>query len=316
MKKQISSFFVMLSIVIGSGLAQAQEINRIVAIVNNEIITFHELEKALRDYRPSAMEKVEQEEFQKQVLFQLIDQKLVDIQIKRIGIQISSDEVDKAVARIKQDQGINNSEAFSAALLKEGLSEAEFRNKIKEQILRFRLISREIGSKIIIPEDRIQDYYQKNKNKFQKTEGVHLAHILLAISEKTSPEEIERQKKKGDEILERLKKGEDFAELARKFSQDPSATQGGDLGMFVLEEIEPALQKVISALKPGEFSSVIQSPNGWQIVKLIDIKGAKEVSFDEVKGRIQEQLFQEEVDQRFAQWLQKIKDRSYIKVLL
>jgi peptidyl-prolyl cis-trans isomerase SurA len=139
---------------------------------------------------------------------------------------------------------------------------------------------------------------------------------LLAISEKTSPEEIARQKKKAEELLGRLKKGEDFAELARKFSQDPSATQGGDLGMFVSEEIEPALQKVISVLKPGEFSSVIQSPNGWQIVKLIGIKGAKEVSFDEVKGRIQEQLFQEEVDQRFAQWLQKLKDRSYIKVLL
>jgi peptidyl-prolyl cis-trans isomerase SurA len=262
------------------------------------------------------MEKVEQEEFQKQVLFHLIDQKLVDMQIKRLGVQIPSDEVDKAVARIKQEQGVNNPEDFSAALLKEGLSEAEFRNKIKEQILRFRLISREIGSKIVIPEVRIQEYYQKNKYKLQKTEGVHLAHILLTISEKSSPDEIERQKKKGEELLGRLKKGEDFAELARKFSQDPSATQGGDLGMFVLEEIEPALQKVISVLKPGEFSSVIQSPNGWQIIKLIDIKGAKEVSFDEVRGRIQEQLFQEEVDQRFAQWLQKIKDRSYIKVLL
>jgi len=316
MKKQISVFFVMLYIVIGSGLVHAQEANRIVAIVNNEIITFHELEKALKNYRPSGMEKGEQEEFQKQVLFQLIDQKLVDIQIKRLGIQISSDEVDKAVNRIKQDQGVNSSEDFSMALLKEGLSEAEFRNKIKEQILRFRLISREIGSKIIILEDRIQEYYQKNKHKFQKTEGVHLAHILLAVSEKTSPEEIARQKKKAEELLGRLKKGEDFAELARKFSQDPSATQGGDLGMFVSEEIEPALQKVISVLKPGEFSSVIQSPNGWQIVKLIDIKGAKEDSFDEVKRRIQEQLFQEEVDQRFAEWLQKLKDRSYIKVLL
>ncbi|MGA3085521.1 MAG: peptidylprolyl isomerase [Thermodesulfobacteriota bacterium] len=316
MKKKINSFLVILVLGIGGGLAHAQEVNRIVAIVNNEIITFHELEKALRNYRPSVMEKVEQEEFQKQVLFHLIDQKLVDMQIKRLGVQIPSDEVDKAVARIKQEQGVNNPEDFSAALLKEGLSEAEFRNKIKEQILRFRLISREIGSKIVIPEVRIQEYYQKNKYKLQKTEGVHLAHILLTISEKSSPDEIERQKKKGEELLGRLKKGEDFAELARKFSQDPSATQGGDLGMFVLEEIEPALQKVISVLKPGEFSSVIQSPNGWQIIKLIDIKGAKEVSFDEVRGRIQEQLFQEEVDQRFAQWLQKIKDRSYIKVLL
>lgn len=316
MKKQISSFFVMLYIVVGSGLAHAQAVNRIVAIVNNEIITFYELEKEIKNINLSILEKGKQEEFQKQVLFQLIDQKLVDLQIKRLGVQIPPDEVDKAVARIKEDKGVNSSEDFSAALLKEGLSEAEFRNKIKEQILRFRLISREIGSKIIIPEGRVREYYQINKYKFQKIEGVHLAHILLTIPGKTSPEEIASQKKKGEELLECLKKGEDFAELARKFSQDPSATQGGDLGMFVFEEIEPSLQKVISALKPGEFSSILQSPQGWQIVKLIDIKRAKEVSFDEVKGRIQEQLFQEEVDQRFAQWLQKIKDRSYIQVLL
>ncbi|MBI5605803.1 MAG: peptidylprolyl isomerase [Deltaproteobacteria bacterium] len=316
MKKKISCYFIMLVLGVGLGLARAEEINRIVAIVNNEIITFHELQKAVRSLPPSVLTRENSEEIKKQLLFQLIDQKLVGLQIKRLGIQISPEEVDKTVARIKQDQGFTNPDDFAAALKKEGLSETEFKNKVKDQILRFRLVSREIGSKIIIPEPRLREFFEKNKSKFQKTEGIHLAHILLAFSANTPTDEIQRQKEKAEEVLEHLKKGEDFSELARKYSQDSSAAQGGDLGIFISDEIESSVREAISTLKPGEFSQVIQSPQGWQIVKLIANQGAGEVAFEEVRDRITEQLFQEEVDLRFSQWLQQLKDRSYIQILL
>ncbi len=185
----------LLSLLLVGRLAYAEATNRIVAIVNDEIITFHELEKAKKNFKLPVLEKEGQEELEKQVLFQLIDQKLVDIQIKRLGIHIPPEEVDKAVARIKEERGLTSAEDFSKALLREGLSEPEFRNKIKEQILRYRLISREIGSKIIIPEDQVREYYQKNKSKFQRTEGVQLAHIFLPVSEKTPPEERLKSKK-------------------------------------------------------------------------------------------------------------------------
>jgi peptidyl-prolyl cis-trans isomerase SurA len=316
MKKIIIPLLMLLSLLLVGRLAYAEATNRIVAIVNDEIITFHELEKAKKNFKPPVPVKEGQEELEKRVLFQLIDQKLVDIQIKRSSINVPPEEVDKALVRIKEERGLTNAEDFSKALLREGLSEPEFRNKIKEQILRYRLISREIGSKIIIPEDRVREYYQKNKSRFQRTEGVQLAHIFLPVSEKTPPEERLKQKEKIDDIHGRLIKGEDFAELARKFSQDPSASQGGNLGTFVFEEIDQSLREVISSMKPGEFSQVLQSPQGWQIVKVIDFKGGKEISFDEAKEQIREELFQEEVDKRFGEWLQKLKDRSYIQVLL
>ncbi len=125
--------------------AYTEETNRIVAIVNNEIITFHELEKAKKNFKPPVMEKEGQEEFQKQLLFQLIDQKLIDLQVKRLGIHIPPEEVEKAITRIREEQGLTRSEDFSKVLLQEGLSESEFRKKITDQILRVRLISREIG---------------------------------------------------------------------------------------------------------------------------------------------------------------------------
>ncbi len=316
MKNKIIGIVVLLILLFAGGLACAEETNRIVAIVNNEIITFYELEKAIKSLPPSVVEKERPGEIQKQVLFQLVDQKLVELQIKRLGIQISSDEVEKTVAKIKQDQGLTGAEDFAKALNKEGLTEKDFNNKIKEQIQRFKLISREIGSKIIIPEARVMEYYQKNKSLFQKAEGIHLALILLTTSATSAPEEVLEQKKKAEEIWGRLKKGEDFSDLARKYSQDPSAAQGGDLGVFSLNDLDPFLREVVSTLKTGEFSQVLQSPHGWQIIKLIASQDAKEVGYEEVRERILEHLYQEEVDLRFSQWLQQLKDRSYIQILL
>lgn len=316
MKNKVTCCFLWLLMIFLVGSVYAEVDNRIVAIVNNDIITYYELEKGLKGLNLPSQAAANRSEIQKQLLFQMIDHKLVDMQVKKLGLQVMAEEIDKALNRIKQEQGWNSPEEFNAALAKQGLTEKEFKEKIKDQILRFKLITREIGSKVIISKERIQEYYQKNKDQFQRTEGVHLAHILLRTGEDTSPEELAAQKKKAQEIWERLKKGEDFAELARTFSQDASAAQGGDLGVFKLTEIDASLREAIAPLKPGEISPVIQSPQGLQIVKLIDRQEGKAFTLDEVKDRIQDHLYQAEIDQRFNQWLQQLKDRSYIQVLL
>lgn len=316
MKNKVTCCFLWLLMIFMVGSVYAEVDNRIVAIVNNDIITYYELEKGLKGLNLPSQAAANRSEIQKQLLFQMIDHKLVDMQVKKLGLQVMAEEIDKALNRIKQEQGWNSPEEFNAALAKQGLTEKEFKEKIKDQILRFKLITREIGSKVIISKERIQEYYQKNKDQFQRTEGVHLAHILLRTGEDTSPEELAAQKKKAQEIWERLKKGEDFAELARTFSQDASAAQGGDLGVFKLTEIDASLREAIAPLKPGEISPVIQSPQGLQIVKLIDRQEGKAFTLDEVKDRIQDHLYQAEIDQRFNQWLQQLKDRSYIQVLL
>ncbi|MEW6187261.1 MAG: peptidylprolyl isomerase [Thermodesulfobacteriota bacterium] len=294
----------------------AQPPNRIVALVNNEIITLHELEKAFSQLSPAFLEKGNRQEIRKQLLFQLIDQKVIELQIKRLGIHIPAEEVDKAISRIKEEQGLTGSGEFARALEKEGLSEADFRNKVKDQILRFRLVSREIGSKIIIPEERIKEFFEKNKGQFQKQEGIHLALIFLKADSGMPAEEKLNQKKKMEEIRERLVKGESFADLARKYSQDASAGSGGDLGILSPNDLDPTLRQALGDLKKGDVSQVLQTPAGWNIIKALEVIGAKEVALNEVRDRIFEKLFQEEVDVRFNEWLQKVKDRSYIQILL
>ncbi len=285
-------------------------------MINNEIITQHELDKAVSQLFPSGLETRNNDLIRRQLLEQLIDQKIIDLQVKKLGIQISQEEVDRTLARLREEQGLTDSTAYTRFLEKGGMSEAAFREKIREQILRYKLISREIGSKIIISEERAKDYFEQNRAKFQKREGVRLAQIFLSVGEKATEEERLHQKKKLEEIRNRLLNGDDFAALARSFSQDPSAAAGGDLGVFSEEELEPALRREISGLKPGDITPVLAAPDGWRILKMVEIIGAKEIGFQEVRPLIYEELFQEEVDRCFFEWFKKIKDRTAIQILL
>jgi len=316
MKRKIFLAFILLVILGGTDWGLAEMTNRIVAIVNNDIITAYELEKMFRTVQPSEVERGNPEEIKKQLLFQMIDQKLVEFQVKRLGIQISSEEVDKTVERIRNEQGFKSQEDFAAALSKGGMTEAELKAKIKEQLQRLRLMTREIGNKIVVSDEKIKDYFEKNKTSFQKMEGVHLAQIVFPVSANASPQEYLTQKLKAEEIWERLKKGENFAEMAQKYSQGPTAAQGGDLGVFSWDEIDPSLREVISPLKQGEFSKVLPFSQGWQIVQVIAVQENKEVTLESVRTQIYDKLFREEVELRFGQWLKQLKDRSYIQVML
>ncbi|HMK64635.1 MAG TPA: SurA N-terminal domain-containing protein, partial [Thermodesulfobacteriota bacterium] len=188
-------------------LVQGGVDNRIVAIVNNDIITFYELEKTMKGVAPPNIDTSNRAEMQKQLLLQMIDHKLVDLQVKKLGLQVLAEEVDRTIARIKQEQGLENQEQFAATLAKQGLTEKDLKEKIKEQILRYKLMSREIGSKIIISQERIKDYYQKNKSEFQRMEGIHLAHIILRVDPNGPSEELAQKKQLAQEILDRLKRG-------------------------------------------------------------------------------------------------------------
>jgi peptidyl-prolyl cis-trans isomerase SurA len=291
---------------------QAEVANRIVAVVNNEIITWQELEKKMGELLPPGTPP-NNPEVQKQVLFQMIDEKLLGSQIRKLNLQVGKEEIDKAIDRIKQGQGIKSDEEFTAALAREGMKEEDLRTRLKDQILRFKLISQEVGSKIIFSKDQIEAYYQKNRSKFEGGERLHLAQITILNADYPSPE---AAKARIEEIAALLRQGEPFASLARKFSRDPSAPQGGDLGFFPLSEIDSSLTQVLAPLKPGETTPVLNLPEGWRLVQLVGRETAKREGLEEAREKIQEMLYHEEVEARAGQWLLKLRERSSIQILL
>jgi peptidyl-prolyl cis-trans isomerase SurA len=291
---------------------QAEVANRIVAVVNNEIITWQELEKKMGELLPPGTPP-NNPEIQKQVLFQMIDEKLLGSQIRKLNLQVSKEEIDKAIARIKQGQGMKSDEEFTAALAREGIKEEELRARLKDQILRFKLISQEVGSKLIFSKDQIDAYYQKNRSKFEGGERLHLAQITILNADYPSPE---AAKARIEEIAALLRQGEPFASLAKKFSRDPSGPQGGDLGFFPLPEIDSSLAQALAPLKPGETTPVLNLPEGWRLVQLLKRETTQTEGLEEAREKIQETLYQEEVEARAGQWLLKLRERSSIQILL
>ena len=227
---------------------QAEVVNRVVAVVNNEIITWLELEKKMRELLLPGTPP-NNPEAQKQVLFQMIDEKLLGSQIRKLNLQVSKEVSTWPSPGYNRIRGWKSPEEFAAALARGGMKEEDLRARLKDQILRFRLISREIGSKLIFSEDQISAYYQKNRSKFEGGTRLQLAQITVLSADHPSPE---AAKAKTEEIVALLRQGESFDSLARKFSRDPSAVQGGDLGSFPLPEIDPDLAQALAPLKPGE----------------------------------------------------------------
>ncbi|MBF0233742.1 MAG: SurA N-terminal domain-containing protein [Desulfamplus sp.] len=302
---------------------RAELIDRIIATVNNDIITLVELNNALRPY----VEKVDASDYTPQkkrdiltkltgdMLSRMIERKLTDQEAKRIKITVSDKEVDSAIEGLKQSQ-LMSQDDLEKALKDDGLTFAEYREKIREEILRPKLINYSIKSKVIITDSDIKAYYENHPDEFAGRQKYYLRNILLASEDSTPDIAKKEQKKLADEIKMRLDAGEDFKTLARSESQAPNASEGGDLGLFERETLSDRIRKAIEPLKAGEHTDVILTDQGYQIFYVQEIQNQTLTSLDEVKESISKKLYDNIVEIKFREWLDALKEKSHIKIML
>jgi peptidyl-prolyl cis-trans isomerase SurA len=297
----------------------AEPLNRIVAFVNNEIITLHELNTKIKEMTgmtPVQLKSRGEATFQdarQQILELMIDQKITEAKIKELGIKVTQKQVDEAVERIKSDNRWTQ-EDLLAGLKKEGVTPEKFMERVKKDLERIHLINSEVKSKIIITDERIRKYYEEHKAKYAGDVKLHLAGIVL-LRKNSGAEENERLLERGEEILQLLKRGEDFAELAKRYSEGPGANEGGDLGSFRISQLEPELQKILNDMPIGGNSGLIERRNGIQIVKLLKREGGEGRNLEDVKGSIYSAIYQEEVNDRYMTWIKELRERSYTKII-
>ncbi|MEW6328391.1 MAG: peptidylprolyl isomerase [Thermodesulfobacteriota bacterium] len=300
----------------------AEIVDRIVAIVNEDVITLAELGKEeqrligqLQQEASAATIERDKERIRTEVLNHLIERKLAEQEAKRLGLSVSEAEVDAAIEKIIRDHEITK-EQLAARLEQEGVSMEEYRQKLKEQIERFKLISQAVNAKIVITEDKLREYYKNNRRGYAGQQEYRVQHIVLSIPKGCSEEEKQDILKKAEGIRQQARDGADFEGLARQLSRYPTASEGGNLGYLDKNELAPYMRDVITSLKTGEVSPVVETPIGYQVFKVTDIKESKEKTFEEVKEGIYQVLFEQDVNKRFTVWIKELRDRSYIEVLL
>lgn len=305
----------------GFHMAYGETLNRVVAIVNDDIVTLYELNKKIKEltgFTPIELKSQNEEQYfdtRSKILELLINDKITDGKIKEMGIEVDQEEIDSAIEKIKNDNKWTQ-EDLLAILKNDGMSLEKYKKNMKTELERVKLINYEVRSRIIIRDEMMTKYYEENKQRFNGEMKVHLASIFLLRKNPGDEAETRAIEKKGDEILTKLKEGEDFKELARKYSQGPGAEDGGYLGVFKLNELNPGLKKVLEVIPEGGFSDLIIMPTGIQIIKVVKKEGGKLKPFENVRDAIYGILYQEEIDKRYKAWIKELREESYTKIIL
>ncbi len=288
----------------------AKVIDRIVAIVNDDVITLSELNEMTNYLTHQDNPPLE---VKRKVLEDLINSRLALQQAEKLGIHVSEEEIDMAIKELLVQNGATL-EDLKRDLAKNGISFKEYKQWLKEQIVKSKLLASEVQGKVTVTDEEIKKYYEAHKDKYKGYTEYHLRHILLLKPQ--DPTEIEQIKKIQKKILELLKEGVPFCELARRYSQAPTAQDGGDLGWLKEKELAPKIKNAVKKLKPGEVTPWLDTDVGYQLVQLVEKRKTPDKPLAEVKNQIYKILYKKKVEQRYKRWLEQLRQKAYIKILL
>ena len=315
--------WIMLSLVWGSAFQSwsTEIVDRIVAVVNNDIVTLTELDRKIMPFEekildmkyPARKEREMLNKARAEMLNQLIDEKLTDQEIKRYRIEVSEKEIDDAIERIKKMNYFTDEE-MEIALANEGLSMEEYRKGIKTQMLRSNLINYRVKSKIVITDEDVKAYYNEHIEEYAGETKYHLRNIIMKVSPGAGGVEKMAVKTKMELVLDKLKTGETFETMAAIYSESPLAEKGGDLGLFRIEDVSPQLQDALKDLAPGDYTPVLDTDQGYQIFYVQDIVNSEGKALEDVREGIESKLFNQIVEQKFQTWLEELRGESYIRI--
>lgn len=253
-------------------------LDRVVAVVNDEAITQRELQEraklALRQLQQQGTAPPPPAVIERQILERMIADRVQLQFAKETGLRIDDADLERAIARIAE-QNKMTLEQMRAALERDGVPFNKFREDIRNEIVMVRLREREVESKIVITENEIDSMLANSTNEQARAEEVNLSHILVVVPENSTPEQLQSRRARAEQALAQIKQGADFRQVAAAFSDAPDALQGGAMGWRPGDRLPSIFFDAIKALRPGEVSTILRSPNGFHIVKLNERRGGE-----------------------------------------
>jgi len=294
-----------------AGTGVAEVVDRIVAVVNNDIITLSELQNMAKTIEAQSGVKPtgpDEKKMQREMLEALIDRKLAKAEAQRRGIVLTDKEVDEAMARFKQRSNIPDDATFVKGLSQAGLSLKEFRQQLADQMIQERLQVMVVGAKVSINDAEVRRLYDQ---RFKKGGAqVHLVTLRMPYPMGATPEQKEAIKQKAESIVLAVKRGESFAEAAAKQSSTVS-----DVGFVAQNDLDPRLAEFLDQLKPKEVGPVL-TQEGIQLIQVKGRRSGETRPFEEVAPEIRRILQQQEMEKYFTEWARTLREKAHIKIML
>jgi peptidyl-prolyl cis-trans isomerase SurA len=253
-------------------------IDRIVAVINDEVITRNDLNERVRraeeQLKRQGTAAPARNDLEKQILERMITDRAVVQFAKENGMRIDDVELDRAIDRIAQENQMVR-EQLRLTLEKDGVPFNKFREDIRTEILLARLREREVSDKIVVTDSEIDQLIAASQQGTGGTDEFNVSHILVRVPENASPEQIQARQARANEAIAQLKAGASFAQVAASFSEAPDALQGGGMGWRDIARLPALFADAVRGMKVGDVSSALRSPNGFHVVKLVERRGGQ-----------------------------------------
>ena len=298
-------------------------VEEIVARVNNEIITREDLEKARASLESEARdacasctpEKIRTmvESKDKDLLRDLIDQSLLTQRAKDDGINVDADVI-KRLDAIRQQNHLGSMDDLDNEIRKSGQDPEDFKSQLRDQLLTQELIRKEVGSKIIISHEDIVKYYNEHKPEFVRPETVVLREIFVSTEGKPEAD-LPAFRKKAENLRDRvMNNGDDFGEMAKRYSDSPTATQSGELGSFQRTQLEAKIADKVFALNRNQMTDVIETKTGFEILQVRERYESGEQPLEKVDPEISNKLYEQKMEPGLRAYLQTLREDSYLQI--
>lgn len=274
---RLIALILVLIVPLGAAAQRIALVDRIVAVVDKEVVTLSELRERVaeteRQLRREGVPLPEPGILERQVLERLVLLK-AQLQLARdSGIRVDQVQVDRALERIAENNKLALPE-FRQALERDGIAFERFRDEVRDQIILTRLREREVDDKIQVSESEIDLYLEERGNAPDEGVEYHIAHVLVRVPEQASPDRVEASRARAEKVRADALAGGDFAKLAAGYSDGPDALKGGDMGWRERDRLPELFTEAVKSLAPGDVSEVLRSPAGFHVLKLLDRRGA------------------------------------------
>jgi len=289
---------------VGAGAASGPVVvDRVVAVVNDEIITMSDLQRESMK-RPEITD-------QRLILEGMIDRKLQMASAKRNGMEVTDRELSDAIADIMKRNNMD-SKQFDEALAREGLTLEQYRVEFREQMTMSRLFNKFIRTGLSVDEKEIREHYDRNIKQFSLPEEIRVRLLVVNLPEKAPPAQIEEARQKAEALMARIGKGEDFIRLIRENSSSPTSAQNGDLGFMQRGHAIPEIEEAAKGLQPGQYAGPLKAADGFYIIRVEEIRTPVS-PFEKVKDEIQKALYDQKMENTYRAFLQSLRSEAHIE---
>jgi peptidyl-prolyl cis-trans isomerase SurA len=305
-----------------AGPALARIVDRVVAVVNEDIITWSELEDlqgpVLRQVESIDDPVLREQQRDRQLragLDELVGRRLIAQEAARRRITVTGEDVNDHLQRVQASQGWDD-ERLRLYLASQGMNLAEFRRQVRDQLLQQKVVRTVVGQRVRVSDGDLREYYKEQLTQAESDYEVDGAHIALPVPAGATAAEDAAVRQLAQELLTRARSGEDFAALSRDYSKAPTAQDGGSLGRFRRGVIDPSLEAAIFELAEGAVGGPVRTRYGYHVVKAVKKRKLPPPPFEEAAENLRRELAERRMQEELARWVDELKKKAFVEIRL